>query len=611
MEIINKVQKLQGGGIPAFVSYTNVPQPQPTAPYAEGAMSSNAEADKNTIGGIDKSLITALYKEGLISDTDAVAEEIGNLFASQNNPFDSNKTATAYRRTLQLMARLREGKDQLKNAITESQKNGSFGEMAITTDGRYYVMGEDGIETKATLEQGDRVLTNADLADLRANKLPYANNISTVIANGVSMDSINKTVWDLIGKIGKDTTSKEFFKTKKGKDIKEGLDELLAAGQDGVYKITEGKTDQSKKAQVALSYLLSTMPNNAKALLRGKAALSGLDPTKGAYEILAGMISSGIDSDYSVKVDYDKNATEGSTGEGSKSTKTMSIKPIMSYYMGENGDHGKYILNPGQGYRMEVDAVFYGTPQDRKGDLVGKGSLETLLNSGIGGIVDNNSIYLGNQKVDSSKFGQVLYDGTQLARAILPYTYDLNGSIAPDFEIMPRFIEAQKEIESRGPNISADEVQSILMKHDLEGYMVQDTNGNLVWDKSKFRPFLMTNVYASGENPWIIGSKKGVIDVDKAGEGFMTNIRSMLEVNPDDVENLFKGTLGMEPYDEIYRAVAYIPLRESAGLAMNVAGEDPTVPASWGDMTILKGRAARAAKLDSFMTPSTSKILNN
>ena len=52
MEIINKIQKLQGGGIPAFVSYTNVPQPQPTAPYVEGAMSSNAEADKNTIGGI-------------------------------------------------------------------------------------------------------------------------------------------------------------------------------------------------------------------------------------------------------------------------------------------------------------------------------------------------------------------------------------------------------------------------------------------------------------------------------------------------------------------------------------------------------------------------------
>lgn len=609
MEIINKIQKLQGGGIPAFVSYTNVPQPQPTAPYVEGAMSSNAEADKNTIGGIDKSLITALYKEGLISDTDAVAEEIGNLFANQNNPFNPNQTATAYRRTLQLMARLREGKEQLKNAISESQKNGSFGEMAITTDGRYYVMGEDGITTKSTLEQGDRVLTNADLADLRANKLPYANNISTVIANGVSMDSINKTVWDLIGKIGKDSTSKEFFKTKKGKDIKEGIDELLAAGQDGVYKITESNTDQSKKARVALTYLLSTMPNNAKALLRGKAALSGLDPTKGAYELLAGMISSGIDSDYSIKVDYDKNATEGASESGSKSNKTMQIKPIMSYYMGENGDAGKYILNPGQGYQMKADAVFWSTPMGQDGNLVAKGSLESLLMSGIGGIVDNNSIHLGNQKVDSSKFGQVLYDGTQLARAILPYTYDQNGSITPDFELMPKFVEAQKQIEALGVTASVADVRKILTANDLDDYITQDANGNLTWDKSKFRPFLMTNVYASGEDPWF-SKKKGAIDVDRAGEGYMTNIRSIPGTDPDDIENLFKGVLGMKPYDNIYKTVAYMPLRESAGLALNVAGENPTLPADWGDMRILKGKAAKSAKEATFVTPSMSKVLN-
>lgn len=610
MEIINKIQKLQGGGIPAFVSYTNVPQPQPTAPYVEGAMSSNAEADKNTIGGIDKSLITALYKEGLISDTDAVAEEIGNLFSSQNNPFNPNQIATAYRRTLQLMARLREGKTQLKDAIAESQKNGSFGEMAITTDGRYYVMGEDGITTKATLEQGDRVLTNADLADLRANKLPYANNISTVIANGVSMDSINKTVWDLIGKIGKDSTSKEFFKTKKGKDIKEGIDELLAAGQDGVYKITESNTDQSKKARVALTYLLSTMPNNAKALLRGKAALSGLDPTKGAYELLAGMISSGIDSDYSIKVDYDKNATEGASESGSKSNKTMQIKPIMSYYMGENGVESTYIVNPGQGYQMHTDAVIYGMPLDQKGDVVPQGSLQSLLNSGIGGIVDTTSISLGNQRVDSSNLGQVLYDGTQLARAILPYTYDANGKIVPDFELMPEFIEAQKEIRERGNNITAVELSQILNTHNLGDYMCQNKDGELIWNPSKFRPFLMTNVIAGGSDSWI-GGKSGVIDVDKAGEGYMTNIRSMSEVDPDNIKNLFKGELGITPESELFRTVAYMPILESAGLALNVAGENPTVPADWGDMTILKGRAARAAKLDSFMTPSTSKILNN
>ena len=50
----------------------------------------------------------------------------------------------------------------------------------------------------------------------------------------------------------------------------------------------------------------------------------------------------------------------------------------------------------------------------------------------------------------------------------------------------------------------------------------------------------------AGKTPWF-GSKKGAIDVDRAGEGYMTNIRSMPNVDPDDIENLFKGTLGMKP----------------------------------------------------------------
>ena len=47
---------------------------------------------------------------------------------------------------------------------------------------------------------------------------------------------------------------------------------------------------------------------------------------------------------------------------------------------------------------------------------------------------------------------------------------------------------------------------------------------------------------------------------------------------------------------------------ESAGLALNVAGEDPTIPADWGDMRIIKGKAAQAKKLSTFTGASTSKL---
>ena len=53
------------------------------------------------------------------------------------------------------------------------------------------------------------------------------------------------------------------------------------------------------------------MPTNAKALLRGKAALAGLDPNKGAYKLVADMVASGIDNTSEIGIDFDKAATTG------------------------------------------------------------------------------------------------------------------------------------------------------------------------------------------------------------------------------------------------------------------------------------------------------------
>lgn len=50
MKLIDKLQ--QGGGMPAFVSYTNVPQPQVAAP----ATTSKEESD-GSVGLLDKNMV--------------------------------------------------------------------------------------------------------------------------------------------------------------------------------------------------------------------------------------------------------------------------------------------------------------------------------------------------------------------------------------------------------------------------------------------------------------------------------------------------------------------------------------------------------------------------
>lgn len=53
MKLTYKLQ--QGGGMPAFVSYTNVPQPQVAAPYSSTS-SSQGEPD-GSVGLLDKNMV--------------------------------------------------------------------------------------------------------------------------------------------------------------------------------------------------------------------------------------------------------------------------------------------------------------------------------------------------------------------------------------------------------------------------------------------------------------------------------------------------------------------------------------------------------------------------
>lgn len=71
MKLIDKLQ--QGGGMPAFVSYTNVPQV--AAPYSP-ATTSKEESD-GSVGLLDKNMVKFLYENGIPSDVEAFIETSG------------------------------------------------------------------------------------------------------------------------------------------------------------------------------------------------------------------------------------------------------------------------------------------------------------------------------------------------------------------------------------------------------------------------------------------------------------------------------------------------------------------------------------------------------
>lgn len=615
MEITNKIKKLQGGGgIPAFVSYTNVPQPQPTAPYVPADETKKTE-DGGSTGIIDKNMMKALYETGLISDTTALAQKFDLFFKTQNNPFNKNSTISQYKLLIPALAALREGKRQLLDAVAESKKNDAFGEIAISDDLRYYILGEDGKPTLTKkLKPGDRYLTYADLAELRANTYAGANNISTTIATGVSTNQVNKFIWDTISKIGSDSESREFLKNKKGKDIKNGIDQLLAEGEDGVYKIGQSKKDQDFKAKLALKWILSEMPAKYRALLKGKAGLMGLDPEEGAIQLVANMVQAGTSSETSIDISYDKAATEGTHDSDKESKKQMEISPIIAYQTGKLGSPFQMEINPGQSYSMVVDALQYGQPLDQSGKPIENGSLEKVLKSTGFGTFTNigNGIYIGNQKVDPMNFSQVYIDTGQMSRAWLPSVTEADGTVHPDYDLLDEYSEVQKEIRELGPRATVAQIEKIIYSSPLSQYLdhISD-DGTPIWNQSKFKPYLMMNAMASGDSHWFGDGYDGVINPNTIGN-WGTKLSSIKGVDADMQKNRIQSALDIKMDGDIYSTIAYIPISDSTTRAMIASGEYPIMtrenPVAINDYRLIEAQQRRQNTNAQFAGASVNKL---
>lgn len=621
------ILKLQGGGLsPAMASYIEVPDPQPTAPYNAGAFSNQQEADskKKQAGLLDDKQAALIRENGLPSDVEAFLSMV-NSFSSNflGSGFgNSGATNSEMMKINATLGKIKYNKERYDDAIKNLKSNGGMQEIAITTTGRMVVMDEEGkIKQLSPAEYAqDREkyspLTNADVADLRANNPSLAFNTNIILStldNGLGMQEINKLVQDSVDKIGKTTVQSDRYASKVGNKLTQGLQELLSEDNaDGVYKVTQKQTTQSDKAKYALNYLYTTLPESAKTLLRAKAAASGMNPNSGAYDLLTMIVQSRLTDEMTNSLDYDKAASNSaSEGEGGK--KTYELGSMTMYQTGKGGQKTMFALNPGQSYQIKTVGKMYNQPIGQDGKTIERGSLNSLLNKGIGSIIDSDSIYIGNQKLDNINTDKVFWDGGNLSRVELPYTTDKNGNVKPYFEILDKYSNAMKRIEELGNNVTAASIEDIFEGEELGDLLTTDNNGNLIFNPQYIRPFLATNVLASTKGDIITD------DLDNLGDGWMTNISNMYK-DPDSIVNTMNTSFTKEgnPYqasnrgifsgDDVYSMVAYMPLTESTANAMIADKKGPTVPGNYSAIDYITGRYNQDLQNKTFQGASSSKI---
>lgn len=591
------ILKYQQGGsaVPPLVSY------QPVT-VTGGRQETPVENDQENANLTDKDLLTMLEKlDGLPSDMAVLTQTLQNFYIDQQYDQFPN-TSNIASRYLQALSQMKEAnfnKKEYDDAFQTVSKNGGINELAITDRGQLFCVNSEGdfqLMTLSELKSNSdyNPLTNSELLYYRAQLPQLANNneFLKVVKNGIGMESVTKMIQDSIGNLGTTSESNEGFARTQASQLINGLQEFMNAQQqsgnynatiDNLYKGKFLTKSQAMQAQAALNYIYTTLPANAKTLLKTKTQ-NGTDAE--AVQLVQTLINSKLSSTADFSLDLDDPS---SSSKNKNSAGNGLDADLVTLIQASHGGHDTvYQLNNKSGIGMTVQGTAYEQVKDTKGNHIGRTSMENLLNeSGLRSIINADSgVYFGNQKVDLDSLLNITYDGKGLLRVNLPVRSD--GS--PNFDLLEEYSNAQAEF-LLSPQTDEDRLRIF---GDTEKYpglssLIKPT-GEL--DMDKFAPFIV----ASGM------TTDGMVEIDKKQNKFITEVKQSPELVQQLKTSLATGS-GKETqypdideydwtewlmpefinsYDHIFKGNIYIPLNMNKAAA--ALGGNQTIDTNTGQM---------------------------
>lgn len=536
MKVIPKLQ--DGGFMSLFTQYTPLQSPASGRQTTASTRSSSreersSEREESTKGKLtEKDLFELVSKvDGLPNDTKILSARLYNTLQIQqfSGYADLADIASTYLQNLQYIKLANFNKKEYDKAYAEVTKNGGLNEYAISTAGQVAALDENDnlkfVSVSTLLNGRYRPLTNSNLLYLRAYQPEYANanQILSVVSNGIGMEQIDKMIREKIS-LGTTEMSRSGYSVKIGSDIYQGLNVLEKAQSgafanqagmtlDGMYKNEVITKDQKQQAEAALRYIYSTLPDNAKTLLSIKSG-NASNPQEGAQEIIFQMITSRMNYSSSSDTKWEgtlqnitreigsgsgSSSSSGSSGSGSGDVKTDPYYNIVRGWGGN--DSSKITINKGTNAQLDVRGTIYSLIPDQSGKAIGQTSLQAALESGLAGIVtDPNAILFGSIKLSPKyDFSNVMFNGNGGGTlTTLPAITNENGTKMADITVLDRWQEADKELKEKGINSIYDkdhqaEIVQVLFNHELQ-HCVDVVSGTV--DYNQFGQFLIVDGFA-------------------------------------------------------------------------------------------------------------------
>ena len=568
--------KFQQGGasLPPLVSY------QPVMVQGQQATEGSGSTKGSKEDLTDKDLLTMLKDlNGLPSDNQALLSTLQNFYIDQQyGAINTSSIASRYLQALSQMKIAQFNRAEYDDAFNIVKSNGGLNEYAISDRGQLFCVNKEGDFKLLSLDEiqdsGYQPLTNSELLQYRAYSpdMAFKNNVLSVVRNGIGIETVTKMIQSSISNLGTTINSNDIYANTQANQLITSLNTFMEAQKksgnynasvDNLYKGNMLTKDQAQQAQSALTYIYSTLPTNAKVLLKTKTE-NGTD--KEAINLVASLVNSRLNytNEFSLDVDTPK---KDSSSEDSKRKNDL----VTSVQAGTNGHESVYQLDNKQGIGMSIPGTAYEQVKDTSGNHIGRTSVENLLNaSGLRSIINaDNGIYFGDQKIDLDSLLNIAYDGKGIIRLNLPIRQD--GS--PNFALLEEYSKAQSEfLLTNQTNEDRKRIFGNIEKYPHLNSLITQ-NGE--FDKNKMAPFIIVSGITTNGLVGIEDTNQFITQVNQTPE-LVKQIKTSLATGSgkntvypeiDTYDGWYSVMDWFGFYDKIIKGNIYIPLNMNKAAA--------------------------------------------
>lgn len=496
-----------------------------------GATTTGDSDKKSGKGLVEDDLLEKLVGNGLTSDVNMLVKELSKQdMNSILSPGGTNKV-------LQLIGKVNEiknNKEMWNEAITQSKANGSFSEVAVSSEGAVFYKNSEGTigatdinsYTKNPKKYGG-LLTVSDLLleRQRNNGLAFDTKIFNIATASIGMEKVVDYVSTLVKNIGMDT--REFTDTYSKQQLLEkqkqtlsqltgkvpsnseiqalhSLQEAFDTPGDYTEIYTKIATGEGKFG-TAMNYIWNSMDPRFKNKVIVTAAVNGVENPR---QFMLDMMIANNNTTFNYEITPVQGKEAGGTDATPKPTTPFEIQ-----HKGQIGIGNILWNDPKTSLKMNVVGNLVEIWDNvNTNTRVPIGPLNNLLNSHTGALLDKTNIFYGDKKIGLSDAINVIIDPMGgSARVYFPV--DSQGN--PNYKILREVDEIRKS----NPNISPEE----LTKHFSDAgysYMQFDKNFVIRPDGINVKPFLLLYGYAderskttenNGELRELVGSEENEV----------------------------------------------------------------------------------------------------